>query len=103
MSHMAKKRSSFKAGDAASTSRARSARPPQAPPDFPKVSNQGGQIQQASGDAVVMRTKSESMGSEPSEEDIRLRAYQVYLGRGGDAGSDFDDWLQAEKELRRNK
>lgn len=105
---MAKNLSSLKADDATSTSRTRSARPPQAPADFPETSNQGGQLQQAPGDAVAMRIKSESMASEPSEDDIRLRAYQVYLGRGGDHGSDFDDcrqaeddWRQAEKELRR--
>ena len=43
---------------------------------------------------------SRSMGSEPSEEDIRLRAYQRYLERGGGHGMDFDDWLEAEQELK---
>src|SRR5262245_44520060 len=42
-----------------------------------------------------------SMASEPSEEDIRLRAYQRYLERGRHDGADFDDWLEAEAELRR--
>jgi hypothetical protein len=41
------------------------------------------------------------MGSEPSEEDIRMRAYRRYLERGGGDGQDFDDWLEAEKELKR--
>ena len=100
---MPKKRSSFKADDAASTSQSRSARPPQAPPASPEASNQGRQNQQAPGDAVALGTQSESMGSEPSDEDIRLRAYQVYLGRGGEDGLDFDDWLQAEEELRRKE
>jgi len=44
--------------------------------------------------------RSVSMGSEPSEEDIRLRAYQRYLSRGGQHGGDFDDWLHAERELK---
>lgn len=39
----------------------------------------------------------------PSEEDIRLRAYQRYLERGGGHGMDFDDWLEAERELRSTK
>jgi DUF2934 family protein len=43
---------------------------------------------------------SESMGSEPSEEDIRMRAYHRYLERGGGHGMDFEDWLEAERELR---
>jgi DUF2934 family protein len=34
------------------------------------------------------------------EEKIRDRAYQVYEGRGGEPGHDWDDWLQAERELR---
>jgi len=40
------------------------------------------------------------MGSEPSEEDIRMRAYQRFLERGGGHGSDFQDWLEAERELK---
>ena len=43
------------------------------------------------------------MGSEPSEDDIRARAYQRYLERGGDHGQDFDDWLEAERELKSSK
>jgi len=42
-----------------------------------------------------------SMSSEPSEADIRLRAYHKFLHRHGGAGSDWDDWFAAEKELRR--
>lgn len=38
--------------------------------------------------------------SRPNEGDIRRRAYQLYLERGGAHGSDFDDWLEAERELR---
>jgi hypothetical protein len=43
---------------------------------------------------------SRSMASEPSDEDIRARAYQRYLERGGDHGMDFEDWLTAERELK---
>ena len=41
-----------------------------------------------------------SLGSGPSEDDIRLRAYQRFLERGGSDGMAFDDWLEAERELR---
>jgi len=34
-----------------------------------------------------------------SREEIRLRAYEIYLERGGQAGNELDDWLQAEREL----
>ena len=39
-----------------------------------------------------------SVGTLP-EEDIRRRAYEIYLERGGQPGSALDDWLRAEKEL----
>jgi hypothetical protein len=42
-----------------------------------------------------------AMSSEPAEEDIRLRAYHKFLHRKGGAGSDWDDWFAAEKELGR--
>ena len=35
----------------------------------------------------------------PSEEQIRARAHQIYLQRGGKPHHDMDDWLQAEYEL----
>jgi Protein of unknown function (DUF2934) len=47
--------------------------------------------------------RSTSMGSEPSEEDIRLRAYHRYLERGGGHGMDFEDWLEAERELKQSR
>lgn len=34
------------------------------------------------------------------EEQIRLRAHQIYEERGMVDGSPLDDWLQAESELR---
>ena len=39
----------------------------------------------------------------PSLDDIRRRAYERYLERGGNHGRHFDDWLEAEKELRSKK
>jgi DUF2934 family protein len=36
----------------------------------------------------------------PTEDEIRLRAYHRYLERGGEHGADFDDWVEAEKDLR---
>jgi hypothetical protein len=41
--------------------------------------------------------------SGPNEDEIRRRAYQRYLERGGGDGQDFDDWLEAERELRTRK
>ncbi len=65
------------------TSRTRSARPSRA-----RVPGNG-----ANGDALLMAV-------EPSEEDIRVRAYHLYLERGAVHGADFDDWVTAERELK---
>ncbi len=37
--------------------------------------------------------------NDPSEEQIRARAFEIYVERGGDPGHALDDWLQAEFEL----
>jgi hypothetical protein len=39
----------------------------------------------------------------PNEDEIRLRAYHRYLERGGGHGMDFEDWLEAERELREGR
>jgi hypothetical protein len=51
-------------------------------------------------------TEKSSMQSEPltaqarpTAEEIELRAYQIYIERGGADGHGVDDWLQAEHEL----
>jgi len=33
-------------------------------------------------------------------ERIAQRAYELYEQRGGQAGSELEDWLQAEREIR---
>jgi hypothetical protein len=35
------------------------------------------------------------------EERIRRRAYELYVERGNESGSENDDWFQAEEEIRR--
>ncbi len=37
---------------------------------------------------------------EPSDEEIRQRAYEIHLDGGAAPGRELDDWLQAERELR---
>ena len=36
-----------------------------------------------------------------SWEEISMCAYEIYLARGGQAGKELEDWLQAERELAR--
>ena len=40
------------------------------------------------------------MAIEPTHADIARRAYQLYEERGGGHGRDWEDWFQAERELR---
>lgn len=35
----------------------------------------------------------------PADEQIRLRAYQLYTERGAQPTDDLGDWLRAEREL----
>jgi len=39
----------------------------------------------------------------PTEDEIRYRAYLLYVERGGGHGMDFEDWLQAERELKNRR
>ena len=56
------------------------------------------------GKAIINRS-SETADNEmrystrPTEEEIRLRAYQIYIDRGKMDGHHLADWLQAENEL----
>ena len=38
-----------------------------------------------------------------SEQEIRRRAYEIYLQRGAQPGHELEDWLQAERELTTNQ
>jgi hypothetical protein len=42
----------------------------------------------------------ESSKNGPSLAEIRHRAFEVHIERGGIHGCDLDDWLQAERELQ---
>jgi hypothetical protein len=41
------------------------------------------------------------LGNSTRNEEIRRRAYEIYLERGEQPGRELDDWLQAERELKR--
>ena len=34
---------------------------------------------------------------------VAKRAYELYEGRGGRHGADFDDWLEAERQIRQEQ
>ena len=39
-------------------------------------------------------------GNGDLEEEIRVRAYELFQERGGEHGHDHEDWVQAETEVR---
>ena len=44
--------------------------------------------------------KAATHGNGAQDNDrVARRAYELYLARGGSHGSDWDDWLAAEREL----
>jgi hypothetical protein len=42
-----------------------------------------------------------SQFTNPTEIDIAKRAFELYCERGCHAGHDVEDWLQAERQLRK--
>jgi hypothetical protein len=38
---------------------------------------------------------------QPTTEQIAERAYEIYQSRGGTDGQDIEDWLEAERQLKR--
>ena len=40
---------------------------------------------------------------EELEDQIRLRAYELYEARGREDGHEQEDWLRAEEEIREKK
>jgi hypothetical protein len=56
-------------------------------------------------------TSSRATGAPAANDDdgrnrrdrVAMRAYELYLSRGGSDGGDFDDWLAAEREIGRGE
>ena len=92
---MAKKNTSSRSTSSPSRARSRATDPS---PERQHVS----QIDTASGmstHATGVNTDAETTDG-PSYDEIAEVAYHRYLSRGGEGGRDFDDWVEAERELR---
>ena len=48
---------------------------------------------------ATARVKERSTETLSLEEQVRRRAYELYVQRGNESGSELDDWLQAEEEI----
>jgi hypothetical protein len=52
------------------------------------------------GNGSSPRTKSKSSTKKLSiQEQIQLRAYEIYLERNGAPGNPMEDWVRAEREI----
>jgi len=51
--------------------------------------------------STQLETGEVSVGNSARTEEIRRRAYEIYLERGKQSGHKVDDWLEAEQELER--
>ena len=51
--------------------------------------------------SVHVASEEASTGNSARSEEIKRRAYKIYLERGEQPGRELDDWLQAERELAR--
>ena len=49
--------------------------------------------------STLARSESLTAEAHPTREETELRAYQIYIERGGADGHDVYDWLKAEREL----
>jgi len=59
-------------------------------------SSQSGAVHAASD----MSSSNADSSDDPTYDEIAEAAYQRYLQRGGADGRDFDDWLEAERDLK---
>jgi Protein of unknown function (DUF2934) len=50
-------------------------------------------------EAIEPELEELQLAATPNVEEIRQRAYEIHLERGGVHGRDQDDWLQAERDL----
>ena len=61
-------------------------------------------IEQVSGADMSADNRSDnsypSDGADGLDAEIRRRAYELYLARGGAEGNDLQDWLEAERTIR---
>ncbi len=53
--------------------------------------------------ATTPKSKTSRATKLPTQEEIALRAYHIYLERKGAPGNPFEDWTRAERELLKQR
>lgn len=72
----------------------------------PAATASSSQLQSSSGGAAQIDTAADMSGTAnadrgyPGYDEIAEAAYHRFLRRGGQDGSDLEDWVEAERELR---
>jgi Protein of unknown function (DUF2934) len=56
-------------------------------------------LEDRSGTTIPSHPEYTSTNHTSRSDEIRLRAYEIYLERGDLQGSELEDWLRAEREL----
>jgi hypothetical protein len=51
----------------------------------------------------TMNSTSSNGDHQPSHDEIAQAAYFRHLNRGGSSGDEFEDWVEAERELRERR
>ena len=71
-------------------------------PDESSYPSRRKKVSQATGvkTASTMESANQASQTQPTPEQIRQRAYDIYVSRKGALGDEVEDWLQAERELR---
>ena len=49
--------------------------------------------------ASTVESSNQASQTQQTPEQIRQRAYEIYVSRNGTPGDEVQDWLQAEREL----
>ena len=65
-----------------------------------KSQNAGTNAESIPRSILQLNVPEESRRNGPSLAQIRERAFEIHIERGGIHGCDLDDWLQAERELQ---
>ena len=65
-----------------------------------KSQNPGTNAENIPRSILQLNVPEESRRNGPSLAQIRERAFEIHIERGGIHGDDLDDWLQEERELQ---
>ena len=57
------------------------------------------EFSEAAPESSAPQSVGDTTAAAPDRDRIAMRAYELYLARGGGEGMELEDWLRAEQEL----